>query len=74
MLPIAAGIATRLTRDQAESALPHAPVRPDPPSRPSRLSASRRMLVSALRRLASGGRPTTPTPDRRSRDQGRVVA
>jgi hypothetical protein len=59
MLPIAAHIAVRLTREQAQSALPNAPVRPDPPERDARATSARslRMLVTVLRRLAatSGG-------------------
>jgi hypothetical protein len=54
MLPIAADIAVRLTREQAQSALPNAPVRPDSATRHPRrtVSRSRRILVTALRRLA----------------------
>ncbi|MGH3356094.1 MAG: hypothetical protein ACRDOJ_09360 [Nocardioidaceae bacterium] len=60
MLPIAAEIAVRLTREQAQSALPDAPVRPDRPERRRPRSAnagSRRMFATALRRIAaSSGR------------------
>jgi hypothetical protein len=69
MLPIAANIAVRLTREQAESALPDAPVRPDPPPRrrPSHPSNSRRLLASALRRLAAA---TVGLADRMDRPVG----
>jgi hypothetical protein len=55
MLPIASEIATRITREHAQSALPHAPVIPDAPAprrRPER-SRSLRMLAGALRRVAA---------------------
>ncbi|HWL98444.1 MAG TPA: hypothetical protein VNP20_13935 [Nocardioidaceae bacterium] len=55
MLPIASEIATRVTREHAQSALPHAPVIPDAPaprSRPDR-SRSLRMLAGVLRRVAA---------------------
>jgi hypothetical protein len=59
MLPIAAQIAVRLTRERAESALPDAPVRPDPPPRRRRSApaTSRRLFATGLRRVAaaSGG-------------------
>jgi hypothetical protein len=58
MLPIAADIAVRLTREQAQSALPDAPVVPDPPRLPERPRRSRsarpqRVAAGALRRLAA---------------------
>jgi hypothetical protein len=58
MLPIAADIAVRLTREQAQSALPDAPVVPDPPSprrrsRGPRPARAPRMVAGALRRLAA---------------------
>lgn len=54
MLPIASEIATRITREHAQSALPHAPVIPDAPvrTRPGR-SRSLRALAGALRRVAA---------------------
>lgn len=59
MLPIAAEIAARVTREQAQSALPDAPVRPDDPRRRPRSTPTRsqRLLVTVLRRIAarSGG-------------------
>jgi len=72
MLPIAADIAVRLTREQAQSALPDAPVVPDPVSageRPRR-RRSQRLLAVALRRLSAGSsgladRIDRPAPARR---------
>jgi hypothetical protein len=55
MLPIASEIATRITREHAQSALPHAPVIPDapePPTRPARMR-SLRAIAGALRRVAA---------------------
>jgi hypothetical protein len=55
MLPIASEIATRITREQAQSALPQAPVIPDVPEprkRPAR-TRSLRALAGALRRVAA---------------------
>jgi hypothetical protein len=55
MLPIASEIATRITREHAQSALPHAPVIPDAPeprTRPAR-TRSLRALAGALRRVAA---------------------
>ncbi|MGH3315530.1 MAG: hypothetical protein ACRDO0_05235 [Nocardioidaceae bacterium] len=55
MLPIASEIATRITREHAQSALPHAPVLPDEPparTRPAR-TRSLRALAGALRRVAA---------------------
>jgi hypothetical protein len=52
MLPIAAEIAVRMTRQQAQSALPHAPVVPDGPrERPRR--RPEQAVVVLLRRLAT---------------------
>jgi hypothetical protein len=61
MLPIAAEIAVRLTREQAASALPDAPVVDDtpPPRRPRRRPRAR--LARVLRRLADRVEPT-PAP------------
>lgn len=55
MLPIAADIAVRLTREQAQSALPNAPVVSDPPRTPRRPGPARsqRLAAGALRRLAA---------------------
>lgn len=54
MLPIAAEIAVRMTRQQAQSALPNAPVMPDEtPPHPRTTSRSKRLVVVLLRRLAS---------------------
>jgi hypothetical protein len=52
MLPIAAHIAVNAVRDQANSALPNAPVCPDPPPRNShiRLRAAAFLRASAQRR------------------------
>lgn len=52
MLPIASEIASRLTRDQAQSALPNAPVLPDEPHGPSARERRRIKIASALHRLA----------------------
>lgn len=49
MLPIASNIAVDAVRDHAGSALPHAPVVPDPPPRPARL---RTWFVAFLRASA----------------------
>jgi hypothetical protein len=48
--PIAADIAVRLTRQHVNSALPHAPVVPDPEPRPRHRVRAR--AASGLRRLA----------------------
>ena len=70
MLPIAAEIATRMTRDLAQSALPDAPVRPDMPPREHQAPPrAQRTAVALLRRLAatSGGladRLEGPVPTR----------
>jgi hypothetical protein len=54
MLPIAAEIAVRMTRQEAQSALPHAPVRPiGPVAGPRPRSRSARALVVLLHRLAT---------------------
>jgi hypothetical protein len=59
MLPIASNMAARMTRELARSALPDAPVRPDPPQTRASAQAprSQRLLVKMLRHLAttSGG-------------------
>jgi hypothetical protein len=52
MLPIAAEIATRLTREQAQSARPHAPVIPVEETRP------RVSLLSRVRNVAGRRRQT----------------
>jgi len=56
MLPIATDIAVRLTREQAQSALPDAPVVPEPPQRPrrERRRRSQRIVALCLRGLAAG--------------------
>jgi hypothetical protein len=57
MLPIAAEIAVRLTREQAESAQPDAPVVDDTPPAP-RVRARRRLqLARMLRSLADRVEP-----------------
>jgi hypothetical protein len=54
MLPIAAEIAVRMTRQQAQSALPHAAVVPeDPRERPRTTSRPEKVVVVLLRRLAT---------------------
>jgi hypothetical protein len=54
MLPIAAEIAVRMTRQQAQSALPHAPVvAAVPRDRPRTTSRAERAVVGLLRRLAT---------------------
>lgn len=55
MLPIASEIATRITREHAQSALPHAPVIPDAPEPGTRPARTRplRALAVALRRVAA---------------------
>jgi hypothetical protein len=66
MLPIAAEIAVRLTREQAESALPDAPVALDPPPRRRRSepSTSRRLFATGLRRVAAVSRGLADRMDR----------
>ena len=49
MDPIGAHFAIKAMRDHAHSALPHAPVRPDPPPRDSRVRSS---LAAFLRASA----------------------
>lgn len=61
MLPIAAEIAVRLTREQAESALPDAPVIDDPPRSP-RPRRGRVRMARALRRLADHVEPAPNCP------------
>jgi len=62
MLPIAAEIAVRLTREQALSALPDAPVIDDSPPAP-RVRASRRLqLAKVLRNLADRVEPASTCP------------
>ncbi len=61
MLPIAAGIAIRHTRELAESALPGAPVVDDTPARPRR-SLPRARFARALRRLADRLEPAPCPP------------
>lgn len=57
MLPIAAEIAVRLTREQALSAMPDAPVVDDrPPTRPTR-TRRRLRLARMLRSLADRVEP-----------------
>ncbi|HSJ22484.1 MAG TPA: hypothetical protein VK964_18100 [Nocardioidaceae bacterium] len=54
MLPIAAEIAVRMTRQQAQSALPQAPVVAAVPlDRPRTTSRAERAAVGLLRRLAT---------------------
>jgi len=66
MLPIAAEIAVRLTREQAQSALPDAPVVDDTPPAP-RVRAPRRALAArVLRSLADR---IEPAPACRPTDQ-----
>lgn len=62
MLPIAAEIAVRLTREQAESALPDAPVIDDRPPRPPRPRRGRVRMARALRRLADRVEPAPTCP------------
>ena len=52
MLPIASDIAVRLTREQAQSALPDAPVVTDVPPVPTAGEVRRIRLAGVLRRLA----------------------
>ncbi len=52
MLPIAAEIAVRLTREQAQSALPDAPVIDDTPPTPRVRTRRRLQVARMLRSLA----------------------
>ncbi|MGH3506544.1 MAG: hypothetical protein ACRDO2_04995 [Nocardioidaceae bacterium] len=56
MLPIASEIAVRLTREQAQSALPGAPVLPDEPA-PTPRERRRFKTAVLLRRLADRVEP-----------------
>lgn len=59
MLPIAAEIAVRLTREQAESALPDAPIVDEsPPTAPVRFRRRLR-LAQMLRKLADRVEPAS---------------
>jgi hypothetical protein len=55
MQPIASSMAVRRTREHVQSALPDAPVVPEPSDPPARARSARsqRMLVKVLRRLAT---------------------
>jgi hypothetical protein len=68
MLPIAADIAVRLTREQAQSALPDAPVVPDPvrARRQPRRRRSQRVTAVALRRLSATSSGLADRIDRRT--------
>jgi hypothetical protein len=66
MLPIASEIASRLTRDQAQSALPNAPVLPDEPHGPSARERRRIKIASALHRLADRLEPAPRRAVRRA--------
>ncbi len=66
MFPIASEIATRITREHAQSALPHSPVIPDVPeprARPAR-TRSLRALAGVLRRVAATSRGLADRLDR----------
>ena len=67
MLPIAVDIAVRLTRKQAHSALPNAPVIPEPSERQARpaVSRSRRLSVTVLHRLAAAAAALAERIDQR---------
>jgi len=67
MLPIAAEIAVRLTREQAQSALPDAPVVDDTPAPAPRVRARRRL--QAARILRSLADRIEPAPACRPTDQ-----
>ena len=58
MLPIAAEIAVRLTREQALSAMPDAPVVDDHPPAPRTRTRRRLQLARMLRSLADRVEPT----------------
>ena len=51
--PIAALIASDRTHDLARSALPHAPVRPEPEAPPPRAARARGRTAAALRSVAA---------------------
>jgi hypothetical protein len=61
MLPIAAEIATRLTREQAQSARPHAPVVPVEETRP-RTSFVSGLIGRARRRTDRKGPSSAQSP------------
>ena len=63
MLPIAAEIAVRLTREQAQSALPNAPVIPLEETRPP-ASLLSRVLAVARRGPTVGASRQGPSPSR----------
>jgi hypothetical protein len=62
MLPIAADIAVRVTREQALSALPDAPVIDDTPPAPRARVQRRLRLARVLRNLADRIEPASPCP------------
>ncbi len=62
MLPIAAGIAVRATRERALSALPDAPVIDDTPPRAQARTQRRLLLAQVLRNLADRIEPAAPCP------------
>jgi hypothetical protein len=68
MLPIAAEIAVRMTRQHAQSALPHAAVVPeDRRERPRTTSRPETVVVGLLRRLASASMGLADRIDRPAR-------
>ena len=62
MLPIAAEIAVRLTREQAHSALPDAPVVDDMPPAPRVRTRRRLQIAQILRNLADRIEPAPTCP------------
>ena len=62
MLPIAAEIAVRLTREQAQSALPDAPVIDDTPPMPRVRTPHRLQVARVLRNLADRIEPAPACP------------
>jgi hypothetical protein len=64
MLPIASEIAVRNTTEIAASALPHAPVLPDPPPRQPRLRIAIAAFLRASAAAHSAGRPDRPRHSR----------
>ena len=58
MLPITSEIGVRLTRKQAQSALPHAPVLEDEPGSPPPGYRRRARLAAVLRRAADRVEPS----------------